>query len=220
MNGDGWRWALVGLLCGLALVRGWARWQAGRSRLAPDVAAEGRALLVARLLLAAPVFALAFVHTLAPGWADPWRTPLPASVRALGGLLALLALAGLTWAHAVLGRHFSPTLRVDRDQVLVTSGPYRWLRHPIYSAYLAFFVGLGLLSADPLFGAAGVAVIALLMVVRTPREERMLAEHFGDAYYAWAARTGRFLPRVPAPLAYRWREAPRVGQAPSNEEGL
>lgn len=195
MPHDPWWWALIVVLCALSLLRGLARWQAGRRRLLPSPGAEGWGVLAGRLVLAVPVFALALGHAFAPALVAPLCLPLPAWARSLGLVVTLAALGLLGWTHHALGRHFSPSLRVDAAQSLVTSGPYRYVRHPMYSAYLLFFAGLGLLAADPALGLAGAAVIAWLMIARTPREERQLAAHFGADYEHFAARTGRFLPR-------------------------
>jgi protein-S-isoprenylcysteine O-methyltransferase Ste14 len=200
---EAWRWSLVAVLCALAAVRGWARWRAGVGRSLPSPAGEGPLILAARLILAVPVFALSFAHAFVPERVAPLVVPLPDGLRWAGLLVSVAALGLLLWTHRALDRHFSPSVRVDPAQVLVTHGPYRWVRHPMYVTYAALFVGLGLLSADPALGASGLAVMAVLMVARVPREERLLADRFGAAYTAWAARTGRFLPR--------WRDFGRRG---------
>jgi protein-S-isoprenylcysteine O-methyltransferase Ste14 len=78
---------------------------------------------------------------------------------------------------------------------LVTTGPYRWLRHPFYVGVLLLVLACFLLAANWFMALAGFAVFALL-AIRSPIEERKLAERFGDEYLAYRARTRRFLPRV------------------------
>ncbi|SFR50760.1 methyltransferase family protein [Halogeometricum limi] len=123
------------------------------------------------------------------------RVDLPRSVRWAGGLLATACLPLLYWVFATLGRNVSPTANVRAEATLVTDGPYRYVRHPLYTVATAFWLGLCLLSglwAVALALALGVSVI----VRRTEEEERQLTDRFGEAYSEYCERTGRFLPRV------------------------
>jgi protein-S-isoprenylcysteine O-methyltransferase len=116
-------------------------------------------------------------------------------VRVLGVVLSLYSQIMVAWTVRTLGRHLIPGLAVFRDHVLVTSGPFRWVRHPLYSGALALWLGAGLgtlnwllLALWPLFVAA--------IIRELPTEERMLRAKFGAPYEAYAARTGRLLPRL------------------------
>jgi protein-S-isoprenylcysteine O-methyltransferase Ste14 len=129
------------------------------------------------------------------------QLPVPEPIGWLGYLLGLAGVALLAWAHATLGANFSPWLEIRREHALVTTGPYRWVRHPIYSAGVLLVLGAGLLSANLLVLLCPALALALLLTVRLPDEEAMLAEQFGDAYQAWAARTGRLLPRFRGDVA-------------------
>jgi protein-S-isoprenylcysteine O-methyltransferase Ste14 len=124
------------------------------------------------------------------------QLPLPEPIGWLGYTLALAGVALLAWAHASLGANFSPWLEIRTEHALVTYGPYRWVRHPIYSAGLLLVLGTGLLSANLLLLLCPAAALALLLRVRLPDEEAMLAAQFGAAHRAWAERTGRLLPRI------------------------
>lgn len=124
------------------------------------------------------------------------QLPVPEWLGWLGYLTALLGAGLLAWAHATLGAHFSPWLELRGDHSLVTTGPYRWVRHPIYSAGALIVLGAGLLSANLLVLVCPAIGLAVLLAVRLPDEEAMLEEQFGDAYRDWAAGTGRLLPRL------------------------
>ena len=93
-----------------------------------------------------------------------------------------------------LGRNVSPTVITYEDHRLVTSGPYRWTRNPLYSAGAALVIGLGLISASA-FLLVGALVALALVRVRLPSEEAELEKRFGPAYRDYVRRTGRFLPR-------------------------
>ena len=123
---------------------------------------------------------------------------LPRTVRWTGAAIGWAGALGEMWAFTCLGRQYSPLLRIRKDHSLVTSGPYAWIRHPLYSFGLPFVFGLALAAANWfLLLTAGIG-FAFLMTVRVPREEAMLVEAFGDSYREHIKRTGRFLPRLRA----------------------
>jgi protein-S-isoprenylcysteine O-methyltransferase Ste14 len=155
---------------------------------------EGKLLVALRGLLA-PVWLVAIVfYAIYPDWMAGLALPLPEWLRWGGVALSLAAIAANTWAQATLGREYSRILRVREGQRLIESGPYRWIRHPIYLGGSLFFLGILLESANSLVAASMVFSIAMLLV-RIPREEAMMLERFGDAYREYMKRTGRVLPR-------------------------
>lgn len=122
--------------------------------------------------------------------------PLPAWLRLAGFGLGLLGIALFWWVHATLGRNFSPRLDLRADHVLVTSGPYAYVRHPMYTVSLALIVAYGLLSGNWMLLLVPGLFMSLLVAIRLPDEEAMMLQRFGPQWQAWAARTGRLLPRL------------------------
>ncbi|MEE8232131.1 MAG: isoprenylcysteine carboxylmethyltransferase family protein, partial [Thermoplasmata archaeon] len=108
-------------------------------------------------------------------------------------ILAGFSLAFL--AFRSLGTNYSGTVVIKDSHTLVTSGPYRWIRHPIYTSYFALTLSLFLLTANWFIGLALLA-LSILLASRVEGEEALLLERFGDAYRAYMYRTGRFLPRL------------------------
>lgn len=108
----------------------------------------------------------------------------------LGGGEALLALA-----HHHLGKNFSSLVRVREGHALVESGPYRWIRHPIYTAYVMNYIGGGLVSANLILTLVPVLCFGAMIALRVGDEERAMIETFGEEYELYIRRTGRFLPR-------------------------
>ena len=130
-----------------------------------------------------------------PGWLRATAVGLPAWARWSGALVAVAGLVLLTWAHQTLGANFSGALKLQAEHQMVTRGPYRWVRHPIYSAIVMVAAGIGLLTGNGLILALPLA-FAVFFVLRAPREEAMMASGFGEQYRAYHQRTGRFLPRL------------------------
>lgn len=119
---------------------------------------------------------------------------LPAALR-WAGFLALLAGASLAmWARFTLGRSSTVTAVPAPEAMLVTHGPYRWLRHPIYSGGAVMAVGAAALADSAFILVVGLVLLGVLDH-RTRREERLLLERYGDAYRRHMDRTGRWLPR-------------------------
>lgn len=112
------------------------------------------------------------------------------------GTAAMLGGLWLFWrAHADLGPNWSVTLEVREGHELVKRGLYRRIRHPMYAGILLVSLGQGLLLTNWLAGWGALAGFGLLYVVRTPREERMMSEFFGEEYRAYMRATGRLFPR-------------------------
>lgn len=120
--------------------------------------------------------------------------------RLVAGLLGMVAYGAGNWllwrSHADLGRNWSPTVERVPEQVLVTTGVYRYIRHPMYLAHVFLGIGQALLVANWLAGLANLAIFIPVYMLRVPREEQALIEQFGDAYHGYAMRTGRLVPVV------------------------
>jgi protein-S-isoprenylcysteine O-methyltransferase Ste14 len=104
-----------------------------------------------------------------------------------------LRLAGLFLWIATLGYLFFPASFHWAAMPL----PYRWVRHPFYVTAALLMGSVTLITANWLIGVNSVLVL-ILLAVRTPKEEQMLIERFGDEYRGYMVRTGRFFPRFPS----------------------
>ena len=120
--------------------------------------------------------------------------PVPVWARWSGVGLGFLAGALWIWTFQALGPNLTDTVVTRRVHTLVTNGPYRWVRHPLYTATALLVVGNSLAAANWFLLAAG-TVVFTTMIIRTKREEAFLVARFGDSYREYMARTGRFLPR-------------------------
>jgi protein-S-isoprenylcysteine O-methyltransferase Ste14 len=189
-------WIQVGLMM---LVRVYFSLQVrrGGERLMPDQEAiqrEGRGAFAARVLMFFLLVAWLVLYAVNPPWMGVLMVPFPGWLRWLGFALGLAGLGLLAWTQAALGKEWSPQLQLRQEHHPVTTGPYARVRHPLYTAGMGWMGGLALLTANWVFIALVVVVIAGL-VVRVPKEEQMMIEQFGDEYRAYMGRTGRFFPK-------------------------
>lgn len=171
------------------------RLQAAKSKERISRKDEGLLLAVALRLAGLCVWAGVVVYLLNPQWMDWARLPLPSWLRWIGAACGALGLVLLYWTLSNLGKNLTDTVVTRADATLVTSGPYRWVRHPFYVTGSLMVVAITLLAANWFIGLSGLLAIVLL-VVRTPTEEQKLVEKFGDRYRAYAAATGRFFPKL------------------------
>ena len=112
------------------------------------------------------------------------------------GLVIFAFVLWLLWrAHTDLARSWSAVVQIKHNQLLVTEGIYRCMRHPIYSAHLLWGLAQVLLIHNWLCGFAGFALIVLIMVLRIPREEKLLLSQYGEAYRSYMQSTGALIPR-------------------------
>jgi len=121
--------------------------------------------------------------------------PLSDVLRWAGVVVGGLGIALMAWSHVALGENYESAIGVREDQRLVTAGPYRWVRHPLNLSFVVTHAGLFLISTSWLVGLTGIGLALVVLLIRSPHEERQLEARYGDAYRAYAARTGRFLPR-------------------------
>jgi protein-S-isoprenylcysteine O-methyltransferase Ste14 len=135
-----------------------------------------------------------FVYLVNPAWMAWSKIGLPDWVRWLGVFIGILCIAGVYWLFSSIGSGISPTSATRTQHMLVTSGPYRWVRHPLYTVGSSMFVAFGTMADNWFIMALGVLAF-ILMAIRTPKEEANLIEKFGDEYREYMKRTGAFLPK-------------------------
>ena len=176
-------------------ISGYHRHRAQRAGGSVSLAAEGAPTVVALRLSGLALWLSVVAYLLNPRWMRWSQLRLPVGLRWLGAALGAATLPLSLWLFRSLGTNITPTVATRDDHALVTSGPYRWVRHPLYSTGTLLFASLALLAANWFIGAMSLVVLALLLL-RLPKEEAALIARFGDDYRAYMARTGRLLPRL------------------------
>ena len=116
------------------------------------------------------------------------------AVTSSGLLLTAGGLIFAVWARIALGANWSGTVTIKSGHDLIRRGPYKWIRHPIYTGILISFLGTVLLLGE-VRAFCGFALVLLALYRKAKREERFLSEEFGEGFAEHARHTGMFLPR-------------------------
>lgn len=117
-------------------------------------------------------------------------------MQATGLTLIVLGSAIFIWARRTLGKFYSGHVSVIEGQLLVQSGPYRFIRHPAYAGYILIALGLSL-GYSSIAGLAAILFLLLPSVIyRIGVEDKLLAEHFGAQFNEYAVKVARLIPGI------------------------
>lgn len=173
------------------------RLQAGRSGEKVSRNEEGLAFAIVLRLAGFALWIATFGYLIFPESVQWASIPLPTWIRWIGVIAGVFCSWLFYWTLHSLGKNLTDTVAIRSGATLVTHGPYRWVRHPYYVAAALLMASVTVLTANWLIGLTSLIVLVLL-AVRTPKEEEMLVERFGDDYREYMRKTGRFLPRLRA----------------------
>jgi protein-S-isoprenylcysteine O-methyltransferase Ste14 len=113
------------------------------------------------------------------------------------GTLAFLSSLWLFYqSHRDLGRNFSNSLNIRDDHILVATGIYTYVRHPMYSAFWLWAAAQGLLLPNWVAGPAGFVGFGILFFLRIEREEQLMLDEFKEQYRSYVSRTARIVPWI------------------------
>jgi protein-S-isoprenylcysteine O-methyltransferase Ste14 len=177
----------------------WAIWLAGWL-LAAAVSARTVARQTVAARLAHAVFVWAGAILLFPqsaGRGALWRRLVPADVRVawFGAAIVVAGLACTVWARVHLGRLWSAIVTVKAEHTVVRTGPYAYVRHPIYTGLIAALSGTALVR-NTVAGLLGLALLVAGFILKVRQEEALLTMHLGDAYRAYRHDVPALVPRV------------------------
>jgi protein-S-isoprenylcysteine O-methyltransferase Ste14 len=109
--------------------------------------------------------------------------------------VAFLGILFISWGYWGIGKNWAPsTSGVRKDTVLVTTGPYSFVRHPIYSGLFVSLAAAVFVTANLLILLPTLALL-ILLYASIGEEEAMLVERFGNEYREYMKRTPRFIPK-------------------------
>jgi len=121
---------------------------------------------------------------------------LPELVYYVGLAVMVAGIAFRQWSIFVLGRYFSSVIGVQKEQKVVDSGPYHWIRHPSYTGALIFYAGMGLAVQSWAAVLVDVAIFGLVYGYRIFIEEKVLISELGNSYAEYMKRTKRLIPKI------------------------
>lgn len=121
---------------------------------------------------------------------------IPSMFRIAGLIVGLVGVSIIGWASYTLDGEFSATIELKESHRLITNGPYRYVRHPIYAGFILLHIGVTVALANWFIVALYNGGLAILFIERIPREERVLHSYFGSAWEQYAHSRGRFFPKL------------------------
>jgi protein-S-isoprenylcysteine O-methyltransferase Ste14 len=130
--------------------------------------------------------------------AEPFGTAIienAANAKWLGAAIAILGLLAAIWSRKVLADNWSNNVEFRQGHKLVERGPYRFIRHPIYSSILLMLFGTDL-TINRLVGLASLLLFFIGFFIKLKQEERLLLRHFPEEYPGYKARTKMLVPFV------------------------
>ena len=182
------------MLTGILILACWvalgAYWNASARTAKPAAEQQSWAAKLARV----PVW-LGFVLLLG-AWIHPFGMIVirrTAFSDAAGVAICALGLLMAIWSRRALGADWSRDVELKLGHKLVQSGPYRWMRHPIYTAHLMMGLGTAIASGR-LVAFAGFASLALGFWIKLRQEESLLLHHFPDEYTNYKTRVKALIP--------------------------
>ncbi|SHM46009.1 MULTISPECIES: methyltransferase family protein [Streptomyces] len=164
-----------------------------RTRSARTERTEWLSLLIFPVLLGGGIALAAPLRHALPGLSYSTNAP-PLEVTVL--LVAWAAVGLRLWAIVTLGRFFRGTVHIQHGHRVVSSGPYRWVRHPAYTGILVAGLDLALLTDNVVSALVFTACALIAVGYRIHVEERMLLDALGEEYGSYAARTRRLIPGI------------------------
>lgn len=110
-------------------------------------------------------------------------------------LLAFLSLAFMVWSRVILGENWSGRVAIKKNHDLITSGPYKYVRHPMYSGFIFAFLWSAILLGE-VRGLISFIILITGIVIKLGIEERFIREAFGKEYIAYAKRVKKIIPFI------------------------
>lgn len=155
---------------------------------------EGPLLLTVRRIFGLSLWGSTLAYLINPAWMAWAHLPLPAWLRWTGGAMMVVCMPLVYWLFSSLGKNVTGTVAIREEHTLVTHGPYKWVRHPLYSVSFLLFSGFSLLAANWFIPLTMLGTLVVLFL-RTPIEEAKLIDRFGDEYRQYMRETGRYFPQ-------------------------
>jgi protein-S-isoprenylcysteine O-methyltransferase Ste14 len=169
-------------------------WLISAARTHATKSGEAHAYRLFRIPILALIFILLLTRWLRFGPLARRFIPQSEATRDLGLILTVCGIAIAVWARSHLGRYWSDKVELKVDHKLIRSGPYAYMRHPIYSGVLLGVAGTALARGE-WRGVIAFAVLLANYTVKAKKEERLLSTQFADEFAAYKEQSGFLIPR-------------------------
>jgi protein-S-isoprenylcysteine O-methyltransferase Ste14 len=157
---------------------------------------EGIIVLVLRLALALPFFVSLLIYIFYPGWLMWAQFPIPIWLRLFFIFLMIFCVPFIWWVFRSIGQNISETVLTKTYHELVTHGPYRWIRHPLYASTLLLLLSISIVANNWFLFAYWCLASIIFRYLVIPIEEKRLIEAFDEKYKDYQKRTGALIPKV------------------------
>jgi protein-S-isoprenylcysteine O-methyltransferase Ste14 len=130
------------------------------------------------------------------GWLSFGQFTLHDGIRIAGFLIGAYSMWWFYRIHKTLGDNWSPVLEIRMEHTLITYGPYKRVRHPMYSDMMLWMVSFVLITANWFYALTISAGLTILFSIRIPDEEKLMLERFGEQYRIYMKQTKRLIPYI------------------------
>jgi protein-S-isoprenylcysteine O-methyltransferase Ste14 len=172
-----------------------AYWIVSAQKLKSIKQREPRGERLIQLVLMVAAYFLMFNDQFSRGWLATRFVSAAPTIGEIGVALTVAGIAFAIWARWHLGENWSATVTLKEGHELISSGPYRYIRHPIYTGMLLAFVGTALALGE-YRALISVCIVLFAFYIKAKKEERFLTQEFGEKFREHSRRTGMFLPRL------------------------
>ena len=138
---------------------------------------------------------IAMIYVFTP-WLNSFSMGLPDWARWSGVVASGFGLTLFWQVHKTLGKNWSPLLEIRKEHKLITQGPYKYIRHPMYTVMWIDVICHGLITSNWIVGIVAILTWSILYFIRLPEEEKMMIDEFGQEYKDYMKRTKKIVPWV------------------------
>lgn len=169
-------------------------WAIGALRVKPTKAAEPLASRLFTAVVVTTAFVMLFSKTWPLGLLRNHILPLNTVQQWIGIALTFTGAAIAIWARLILGANWSAKVTLKVGHELIRSGPYAYVRHPIYTGMLLAVIGTAV-EIDEWRGIPAIVLVMIALSLKAQREEQLLTKEFGENYREYRQSTGSLVPR-------------------------
>ncbi|MDR1356732.1 MAG: isoprenylcysteine carboxylmethyltransferase family protein [Tannerellaceae bacterium] len=195
MNELAYKFLLGALVVAMNIIRLYyqKRYKTSHAAKESEIAPRREKLLTQVMFIALAVPGMMWLFT---PWLSFGQFALPDGIRLAGFAVGFYGMWWFYRIHRTLGDNWSPVLEIRKEHTLITGGPYKRVRHPMYSDMLLWLVSFALVTANWFYALTISTGLAILFTLRIPDEERLMTERFGEQYKAYMKRTKRLIPHI------------------------